>query len=90
MISLRKTVPAFGGGDLEVIQTENEHVLGYIRARDGQRTLIFANFSENQQIIPATVLEKYEPHSLKCLHGLGELSSEGELFLVPFDLLVLG
>lgn len=46
LISLRKTLPALAGQEMELIATSNEHVLGYIRIRDGHRLIVLANFSE--------------------------------------------
>ena len=36
---------------MELVATDNEHVLGYVRVRDGDRLVIFANFSEELQAI---------------------------------------
>lgn len=52
MISLRRSLPALAGQQMELIDTSNEHVLGYIRVRDGHRLFVLANFSEEPQQIP--------------------------------------
>ena len=90
LIELRKKHPAFTGGDLEVLQTGNEHVLGFARLHAGKRMLIFANFSEAGQIIPAGALEGLWSGTLKRRHGAGKLTSAGELQLAPYDFLALG
>jgi hypothetical protein len=47
------------------MDTGNEHVLGYVRwpaspkVGANQRILVFANFSEHQQIVPANQLRLY-------------------------------
>ena len=46
LIELRKQHKVFAGGELEIIPTENEHVLGFMRIHAGKRAMIFANFSE--------------------------------------------
>lgn len=46
LIKLRKENPAFFGNQIAVINTENDHVLGYMRKVKNQRVLVLANFSE--------------------------------------------
>lgn len=62
LIALRKSLPALAGGDLEVIDTGNPHLLGYIRQSNGRRILVVANFSEQPQ--------KFGANRIR-LHGLG-------------------
>jgi amylosucrase len=91
LISFRKSNPVFTGGQLETIQTENEHILGYIRSHAGKRVIVFANFSEQQQVLPARVLEQYGfNRGVKRLHGLSKLSKQENLSLAPYDFMVLG
>ena len=90
-MSLRKGNPVFTGGQLETAWTENEHVLGYIRSHAGKRVIVFANFSEYQQVVPARVLEQYGfSRGVKRLHGLSKLPKGENLSLVPYDFVVLG
>lgn len=56
LIGLRKTNPCFSGHEIQVIPTDNPHVLGYIRSCASQRVLVLANFSEAKQTISANVL----------------------------------
>jgi amylosucrase len=51
LIALRKLLPALGGQGMELIKTSSEHVLGYLRMRDGNRLLVLADFSEEAQAI---------------------------------------
>ena len=51
LINLRKTLPALQNGGMEVINTGNPHLFGYIRAFNHQRLLIVNNFSEQQQLM---------------------------------------
>ncbi len=46
LIGLRKELPALGGQQMALIATANEHVLGYVRIRDGNRLVVLANFCE--------------------------------------------
>ena len=54
--ALRKGCPAFAGQEMQVIDMVNRHVLSYVRSHAGDRALVFANFSEKDQQIPANVL----------------------------------
>lgn len=51
MISLRKSMPAFYGAQMELFDPDNEHVLGFVRSHAGSRVVVMANFSEE----PCTV-----------------------------------
>jgi amylosucrase len=59
LINLRKSHLSFSGSIMQMINTGNESVLGYLRSHNSERTLIFANFSEREQTIPANVLRLY-------------------------------
>ena len=56
LITLRKTLPALAGQEMELIATSNQHVLGYVRIRDGHRLIVLANFSENMHTIDGNKL----------------------------------
>jgi amylosucrase len=56
LISLRKSLPALAGQEMELIATSNEHVLGYIRIRDGHRLMVLANFSEGLHTVDGNKL----------------------------------
>ena len=58
-ISIRMEHDMFAGSEMSVIDTGNEHVLGYVRYHGTNRVLIFANFSEQEQNIPANLLRMY-------------------------------
>ena len=89
LIELRKEQAAFSGIDLDVIDTENEHILGYVRNNLEQRVLVYANFSENEQTIPGNLLR---------LHNLGSKLTDtisgttipiGDMILEPYQFLCL-
>ncbi len=90
LIELRKQHEVFAGGELEIIQTENEHVLGFIRAHAGKRAVIFANFSENSQIIPSRIFEQFSIYSKKQIYGISKVSRQKEVSIEPLDFLVFG
>lgn len=89
LIRLRKEHEAFSGIELEVMDTDNEKVLGYIRKTDAQRLLIFANFSENEQVISANILRLYGlSYQFTDLMG-GENIQLGDVALYPYQFLCL-
>jgi len=90
LIELRKRLPAFAGGELEIIQTENEHVLGFTRTHAGKCAMIFANFSENPQTVQARIFEQYSVQNKKPLHGISQTSSQSKIVIEPLDFLVFG
>ena len=90
LILLRKEHDVFSGGMLEIIPTENEHVLGFVRTHAGKRAVIFANFSEQPQNLTARIFEQFTVHADKKLHGLSKIISVSEIFIEPLDFLVFG
>jgi len=90
LITLRKGHEAFAGGELEIIPTENDHVLGLMRKHADKRAVIFANFSEYSQTIPARILEGYSTQDKKKLHGISQASLLTEMVLESLDFLVFG
>jgi hypothetical protein len=90
MIELRKTHEVFAGGEMEIIPTENEHVLAFMRTHAGKRAVVFANFSEVPQTVPRRVIEQYSITSLKKLHGRNHVSPKNILVLEPLDFAVFG
>lgn len=59
LIRLRKNLPAFRNGGVEIIHTENPHLFGYIRRRHQHRIVIVNNFSEHPQQMSANLLRVY-------------------------------
>ena len=89
LIKLRKENSAFSGIDLDVINTENEHVLGYFRYNMEQRILIYANFSEQEQMIPDNVLRQYNWGSKLTDAINGTTIPLGDMILEPYQFLCL-
>ncbi len=90
LIALRKRCTAFAGALLTVLETGNGHVLGYERRHDAARVVVFANFSEQEQVVPGWVLAQSGCAGLQRLHGRAQWSAVNDLVLPPFDFLVLG
>jgi len=59
LIQLRLEQKVFGGQQLQVIDTGSPHILGFVRSQANQRLLVFANFSEQEQTLPANLLRLY-------------------------------
>jgi len=88
LITLRKENEMFSSNELEIIPTENDHVLGYIRRSMGKRAVVFANFTESSQSIPSRVCEQYSIHKKKVVHGISKMTSCNEMTIEPLDFLV--
>jgi amylosucrase/maltose alpha-D-glucosyltransferase/alpha-amylase len=89
LIAIRKDNSAFAGMDLEVIGTGSEHILGYSRSNDDQRVLIFANFSEQEQMIPGDVLRIHSSGSEMIDLSKGHSIPKDDYRLKPYELLCL-
>jgi len=59
LINIRKQQPAFSGTSMDMIQTSNEHILGFVRSQGNQRILVFVNFSEDAQPLSGNLLRLY-------------------------------
>jgi len=90
LINLRKEYEVFSGGELEIIPTENEHVLGFMKTHHGRRAVIFVNFSESQQTIPPRILDQYAVRGKQHLHGNSDPTSQNDSPLAPLDFVVFG
>jgi amylosucrase len=83
LIELRKHNAVLGRGVTEVIETGNDHVLGLVRSGGGKRQLVFANFSEKEQVIPANMLRLYGlSYTFSDLIS-GQSECSGDLTLQP-------
>ena len=90
LIELRKSNPVFSGGQMQAISTGSDHILGYMRVQNSQRALVFANFSEREQLIPANLLRLYGlSYSVTDLLTRQEIPF-GELKLAPYQFICLG
>ena len=90
LITLRKENEVFSGNELEIIPTENDHVLGFIRRYMDKRAVIFANFAESPHSIPSRVCEQYSINTKKIIHGISKMASRNEMTIEPLDFLVIG
>jgi glycosidase len=90
LIALRKKNDVFSGGELEIIPTENEHVLGFMKICANKRAVIIANFSEQAQHVPARVFEQYSVWTKKQLFGASVIPTPTEIVIAPLELLAFG
>jgi amylosucrase len=90
LIGLRTGNVAFAAGQLQVVHTENEHILGFIRVNAGKRAGVLVNFSESPQTVPFHILERYSIHTGTKLHGISGPITRNDLVVEPLDFLVFG
>ena len=81
LIALRKQNSIFSVGELEVIDTGNDHVLGFARLQGSRRALVFANFSEEEQVLQANLLRLYGMGYTYTDLLRGETLSQQDLYL---------
>ncbi|MGW8251966.1 MAG: amylosucrase, partial [Anaerolineales bacterium] len=89
LIALRLAQPEFAGQEMLVMDTGSPHVLGFVRMSASQRVLVFANFSETEQTIPANLLRLYSlSYSYRNLLHYAPLPQE-YLLLAAYDFIAL-
>ena len=59
LIEVRQQHTVFGKASTEIIEADNDAILAFTRLTDEERMLVFANFSEGKQTIPANLLRIY-------------------------------
>ncbi len=89
LIKLRKEREAFSGGELEIIATGNEHVLGYKRTYRGNCALIFVNFSEQPQCVSIQMAKDYSGFTFLQIYGASQLASADPFTIEPLGFSVL-
>jgi amylosucrase len=86
MIQIRKSLPAFSGQEMELIATDNKHLLGFVRLHEGHRVITVANFSESRQSLAGNALRTtgmgrfFEDAMTKRVVGTSE-----EIQLAPYE-----
>jgi glycosidase len=89
LIRLRQEHPVFAGSEMHLIDTGSSTVLGYLRTYDSHRALVFANFSESPQTIPANLLRLYGlSYSFKDLLNQANIPFQ-DLTLEPYQFICL-
>ncbi len=59
LLEVRKRCEAFAGNEMDVVDTGNPHVFGFVRRHAGDRVLALANFSEGMQKVSANAVRLY-------------------------------
>jgi amylosucrase len=77
LVNLRKNLPALQNGGMEIVDTGNPHLFGYIRSFGDQSLLMLNNFAEQPQTINAKQLQ----HCGKMGHAVDLLRNE----IISFD-----
>jgi amylosucrase len=86
LIGLRKAQPALWDGQIEVIESGNPHLFGFVRHHDRQRLLVLANFSERPQTIDANQVRVYGlGYQFADLIGGQAYTAEAPLELEPYQ-----
>jgi glycosidase len=85
LIRLRKKNNSFSNGDLHIIQTQNDHDLGFTRAG----SINFANFSEVPQLVSYRTIENMDGENHVRIHGASQFAYEKDLTIEPLDFLVI-
>jgi glycosidase len=89
LIALRLHHTGFTGQEIQIIDTGNPHVLGFVRLSVDQRILVFVNFSEQEQTLPTNLLRLYGlSYQYENLLGTG-IIPPGDLNLSPLDFQVI-
>ena len=86
LIQLRIEQPAIWDGAMEVIETGNPQLFGFVRQHAGQRLLVVANFSEQPREMDANRLRVYGPgYSFTDLIAGNGIAAEGPLQLEAYQ-----
>jgi amylosucrase len=86
LFRLRQAQPAIWDGMIDVIESGNPHLFGFVRHHGGQRLLIVANFSERPQPFDAGNLRIYGlGYQFTDLVGGTAYTAHGELLLEPYQ-----
>ena len=85
MISIRQSNPRFNGGRLVTFNTNNKHIIGYMR---NNALLAFGNFSEHAQTISAHTLQAM-PFKAHDLISGQTISLNQDLVLQPYQVMWL-
>lgn len=75
LFNLRKRLPALYDGGMEVVDTGNPHLFGYLRAHADQRLLVVANFAETAQRMEARFIQPWGQNGDALDHLTGETVS---------------
>jgi amylosucrase len=75
LFNLRKQLPALYDSGMEVVDTGNAHLFGYLRSHADQRLLIVANFADTSQTMSAHLLRPWGGNGEAIDHLTGKTVS---------------
>ncbi len=88
-IEMRKSTVCLSGHEMQVMNTGNNHVLGFLRISENRRAIILANFSEAEQHLQGNLLRIYGiAPSFTDLITKQRIAAQ-EIILAPYQLLCL-
>ncbi len=89
-IQLRCQNMAFRGGPTEIIETGNDHVLGYFRDHDAHGVMELANFTESLQVLEGRRLRLMGLRRTVVDQVAGKtITAAQELVMQPYQFVVL-
>lgn len=90
ILSIRKTIPAFRGNRLNLLNEKNPHTLCFLRWHDANFAVVAANFSEREQEIDLSEIRSMGlSHFLEDQLSGREVSTRGTVKMDPYDILWL-
>lgn len=90
LIQIRQHNRAFSAGETEIIDTKNDHVLGYFRSHEEQNVLVLANFTERDQEISGQHLRLLGMRRIFTDLVSGKtIAAVQKLLLEPYQLAIL-
>lgn len=86
LFHLRKAIPAFRNGGMEVVSTGNPHVFGYVRTSEGQTVLVVCNFHDEPQTVSMHRMRSHGPlRKARDLLRDETVSLDGEIVLAGYQ-----
>nr|WP_308984245.1 amylosucrase [Coraliomargarita sp. SDUM461004] len=90
LFDVRKRCAAFNGSQMRLLNTENEHVLSYLRWDEGHLLVVIANFADSEQTVNMRNLRcEGLAHFFKDTLSERMVSTHDTLDLAPYELLWL-
>ena len=90
LVRLRAQTQALRGTSLEIAETGNKHVFGFVRSHGESAAFVLANFTEREQRVEARRLRQLGLRKTAVdLHAGQTVTAARELVLEPYQLMVL-
>ncbi|MEM9941246.1 MAG: alpha-amylase family glycosyl hydrolase [Planctomycetota bacterium] len=90
LIELRKSTSALAGQEMDIFETGNPHLLGFVRRNEGDRLIVLANFSDSTQSIGSNFVRTVGfSRFFKDLIEDKEVNASDKIELSPYQFLWL-